>query len=47
MILRALVAILAATLALAAPADARDELHLYNWNNYIAPETDKRYLVLR
>jgi len=30
--------------ALAAlPALARDQLHLYNWNNYIAPETVKRF----
>ena len=31
-------------LALAAiPALAKDTLHLYNWNNYIAPETVKRF----
>ena len=31
-------------LALAvAPAFAKDQLHLYNWNNYIAPETVKRF----
>ena len=31
-------------LALAAlPALAKDQLHLYNWNNYIAPETVKRF----
>jgi spermidine/putrescine transport system substrate-binding protein len=30
--------------ALAAlPAYAKDTLHLYNWNNYIAPETVKRF----
>jgi spermidine/putrescine transport system substrate-binding protein len=32
--------------ALAAPgpaAAAKDQLHLYNWNNYIAPETVKRF----
>ena len=30
--------------ALAAPAaHAKDVLHLYNWNNYIAPETVKRF----
>ena len=34
----ALVAVLAAT-----PALAKDQLHLYNWNNYIAPETVKRF----
>ncbi len=27
----------------AAPAMAKDQLHLYNWNNYIAPETVKRF----
>jgi spermidine/putrescine transport system substrate-binding protein len=27
---------------LAAPALGKDEFHLYNWNNYIAPETIKR-----
>ena len=25
------------------PAFAADQLHLYNWNNYIAPETVKRF----
>jgi spermidine/putrescine transport system substrate-binding protein len=35
-------AVVAASL-FAAPALARDELHLYNWNNYIAPETVKRF----
>jgi len=36
--------ILAVILALAfAPAHAKDVLHLYNWNNYIAPETVKRF----
>ncbi len=31
-------------MALAAPAaSAKDQLHLYNWNNYIAPETIKRF----
>src|SRR5689334_3062703 len=24
-------------------AAAKDQLHLYNWNNYIAPETVKRF----
>ncbi|HEV2979275.1 MAG TPA: spermidine/putrescine ABC transporter substrate-binding protein [Casimicrobiaceae bacterium] len=28
---------------LAAPAQAKDEFHLYNWNNYIAPATIKRF----
>src|SRR5436305_3545956 len=38
----AFAAILALTAA-AAPASAADKLHLYNWNNYIAPETVKRF----
>jgi spermidine/putrescine transport system substrate-binding protein len=25
------------------PVHAKDVLHLYNWNNYIAPETVKRF----
>ena len=41
--LRVLSAVLAAALAFCGAADARDELHLYNWNNYIAPETVKRF----
>jgi len=33
-----------ASLILAAPTlAAKDQLHLYNWNNYIAPETVKRF----
>ncbi|MEO5702036.1 MAG: spermidine/putrescine ABC transporter substrate-binding protein [Casimicrobiaceae bacterium] len=32
-----------AALALALPAAAADQLHLYNWNNYIAAETIKRF----
>src|SRR5256885_5235487 len=36
--------VLTAAFALAAaPASAKDQLHLYNWNNYIAPETIKRF----
>ena len=35
--------ILAAAFTFSAPAGARDQLHLYNWNNYIAPETIKRF----
>jgi spermidine/putrescine-binding protein len=27
----------------ALPVFAKDTLHLYNWNNYIAPETVKRF----
>jgi spermidine/putrescine transport system substrate-binding protein len=34
---------LLAALLFAAPALAKDEFHLYNWNNYIAPETIKRF----
>ncbi len=37
-------ALLLAPLLLALPAlAARDEFHLYNWNNYLAPETVKRF----
>lgn len=43
MIARILAAALAIGLASAGPAHARDELHLYNWNNYIAPETIQRF----
>jgi len=39
-------AIAAAAALLAAPAHAADKLHLYNWNNYIAPETVKRFEAL-
>jgi spermidine/putrescine transport system substrate-binding protein len=28
---------------MATPAAAKDEFHLYNWNNYIAPETIQRF----
>ena len=35
------VALAAGTFALSAAA--KDQLHLYNWNNYIAPETIKRF----
>jgi spermidine/putrescine transport system substrate-binding protein len=34
---------LLALAAIASPALAADKLHLYNWNNYIAPETVKRF----
>jgi spermidine/putrescine transport system substrate-binding protein len=34
---------LLASLLLATQALAKDEFHLYNWNNYIAPETIKRF----
>jgi spermidine/putrescine transport system substrate-binding protein len=43
MMTRILAVVVATGLAFAAPASARDELHLYNWNNYIAPETIKRF----
>src|ERR1700681_2920365 len=39
-------ALLLASLLLASvlsPAAAKDQLHLYNWNNYLAPETVKRF----
>ena len=39
----ALATVLAAAFTFPAPAGARDQLHLYNWNNYIAPETIKRF----
>src|SRR5512144_1944042 len=43
-----LVRTLAAAFVLAAAAPpaagaSKDQLHLYNWNNYIAPETVKRF----
>jgi spermidine/putrescine transport system substrate-binding protein len=34
---------LAALLTALPAAAAKDQLHLYNWNNYIAPETVKRF----
>ena len=37
------VACIVASLAFAPGAHAADQLHLYNWNNYIAPETVKRF----
>jgi spermidine/putrescine transport system substrate-binding protein len=40
--MKRIAAILFALLALPALA-AKDQLHLYNWNNYIAPETIKRF----
>src|SRR5207248_4285031 len=39
----ALAAALAAVALSAGPAFGADQLHLYNWNNYIAPETVKRF----
>jgi spermidine/putrescine transport system substrate-binding protein len=42
--MKKLLTLVAAAYALAAgPALAKDVLHLYNWNNYIAPETIKRF----
>jgi len=40
---RTFAASLVALAAFALPAAAADKLHLYNWNNYIAPETVKRF----
>jgi spermidine/putrescine transport system substrate-binding protein len=34
---------LLALVMIALTANAKDQLHLYNWNNYIAPETVKRF----
>jgi spermidine/putrescine transport system substrate-binding protein len=39
----AVLAALAAAAVVAAPAAAKDEFHLYNWNNYIAKETIQRF----
>jgi spermidine/putrescine transport system substrate-binding protein len=42
--MKKLFALLAASLSLVAvTAQAADEFHLYNWNNYIAPETVARF----
>ena len=42
--MKTLLTLLVVSITLAAgPAFAKDELHLYNWNNYIAPETIKRF----
>jgi len=38
-----LIPALAAMLLALPAAAAKDQLHLYNWNNYIAPETVKRF----
>ena len=36
--------LLLASLLFALPATAaKDQFHLYNWNNYLAPETVKRF----
>jgi spermidine/putrescine transport system substrate-binding protein len=44
--MKKLLAFAAAAALVAAPAHAADKLHLYNWNNYIAPETIKRFEAL-
>jgi len=41
--MKKLLALAAVAAFVAAPAHAADKLHLYNWNNYIAPETVKRF----
>lgn len=42
--MKKIAAVLLATALSAGPAlAAKDQLHLYNWNNYIAPETVKRF----
>jgi spermidine/putrescine transport system substrate-binding protein len=40
--MKKVISILAAAM-IALPAAAADQFHLYNWNNYIAPETIKRF----
>ena len=39
----ALISLLLIATAVQMPAQAQDKLHLYNWNNYLAPETAKRF----
>jgi spermidine/putrescine transport system substrate-binding protein len=34
---------LASLLLIGASAQAQEKLHLYNWNNYLAPETVTRF----
>ena len=41
--MKKLVSILAAALIALPVAAAGDKFHLYSWNNYIAPETIKRF----
>ena len=41
--MKRLLLVLVASLLVALPALAKDQFHLYNWNNYIAPETIKRF----
>jgi spermidine/putrescine transport system substrate-binding protein len=45
LLLAALIVVAATALAfpLSASAAGKDEFHLYNWNNYLAPETVKRF----
>ena len=44
--MKILLAFAAVAALVAPPAHAADKLHLYNWNNYIAPETIKRFEAL-
>ena len=41
--MKRLVLLLAALAVAASAAAAKDEFHLYNWNNYLAPETVKLF----
>jgi spermidine/putrescine transport system substrate-binding protein len=41
--MKRLLALVTLALVAASSALAKDQLHLYNWNNYIAPETVKRF----
>ena len=45
--MKRIICLLAACVAFAAAAPgwsaSKDQLHLYNWNNYIAPQTIKRF----
>ena len=41
--MKRLLLVLASVLFAAPALAAKDQLHLYNWNNYIAPETIKRF----
>src|SRR5512140_1752178 len=41
--MKRLLLVLASVLFAAPALAAKDQLHLYNWNNYIAPETVKRF----
>src|SRR3546814_7945199 len=39
----ALISLLLLAVVAQVPAQAQDKLHLYNWNNYLAPQTAKRF----